>query len=148
MRSSILPGFLASGNGLSQSLTFLPEDRRLGERVDHEHVPIGSGNETLGTRLEHVHADGCSMVVVRILFACYQLSMYSSVKYKVKLSSGSTPVFSSNIGLKQGCKMSPSLFNVFINDIPELLNQIVIRCILKPPPFSHPPPLPLLMTGP
>jgi hypothetical protein len=49
--------------------------------------------------------------------------MYSSVKYKVKLSSGSTPVFSSNIGLKQGCNMSPSLFNVFINnDIPELLN--------------------------
>ena len=27
-----LPGFLASGNGLSQSLAFLPEDRRLGER--------------------------------------------------------------------------------------------------------------------
>jgi hypothetical protein len=26
------PGFLASGNGLSQSLAFLPEDRRLGER--------------------------------------------------------------------------------------------------------------------
>jgi hypothetical protein len=25
-------GFLASGNGLSQSLAFLPEDRRLGER--------------------------------------------------------------------------------------------------------------------
>ena len=50
--------------------------------------------------------------------------MYSSIKYKVKLSSGSTPVFSSNIaiGLKQGCNMSPSLFNVFINDIPELLN--------------------------
>ena len=60
---------------------------------------------------------GCSKNFVRIL-----LSMYSSVNYKVKLSSGSTPVFSSNIGLKQGCNMSPSLFNVFINDIPELLN--------------------------
>ena len=48
--------------------------------------------------------------------------MYSSVKYKVKLSSGCTPAFSSNIGLKQGCNMSPSLFNVFINDIPELLH--------------------------
>ena len=56
--------------------------------------------------------NGCSKNFVRIL-----LSMYSSVKYKVKLSSGSTPVFSSNIGLKQGCNMSPSLFNVFINDI-------------------------------
>jgi hypothetical protein len=27
-----VPWFLASGNGLSQSLTFLPEDRRLGEQ--------------------------------------------------------------------------------------------------------------------
>ena len=71
---------------------------------------------------------GCSknFIITRML-----LSMYSSVKYRVKLSSGSTPVFSSNIGLKQGCNMSPSLFNVFINDIPELLKilQIVIRCI-------------------
>ena len=47
--------------------------------------------------------------------------MYSSVKYAVKLSTGSTPLFSSSTGLKQGCNMSPSLFKVFINDIPELL---------------------------
>jgi hypothetical protein len=46
--------------------------------------------------------------------------MYSSVRAAVKLNAGITPSFASNIGLKQGCNLSPTLFNVFINDIPEL----------------------------
>ena len=58
---------------------------------------------------------GCSKNFVRVL-----LSMYSSVRVAVKLNAGVTPFFTSNIGLKQGCNLSPTLFNVFINDIPEL----------------------------
>ena len=50
--------------------------------------------------------------------------MYSSVRVTVKLNAGVTPFFISNIGLKQGCNLNPTLFNVFINDILELFTPI------------------------
>ena len=66
--------------------------------------------------------------------------MYSSVRAAVKLNAGVTPSFASNIGLKQGCNLSPTLFNVFINDIPELfiskdcdpmyLGETKVNCLL------------------
>ena len=48
------------------------------------------------------------------------LSMYSSVVTSVKLQNGITPFFKSDIGVKQGCNLSPTLFNIFVNDIPSL----------------------------
>ena len=61
---------------------------------------------------------GCSKKFVAIL-----LNMYSSVKSAVKLEQGVTPFFQSHIGVKQGCNLSPTLFNIFINDIPNLFNS-------------------------
>lgn len=46
-----------------------------------------------------------------------------SVKYSVKLEDGTTPFFSSFVGVKQGCNLSPTLFNIVINDIPNLFND-------------------------
>ena len=43
--------------------------------------------------------------------------------YSVKLKDGVTPPFQSYIGLKQECNLSPTLFNIFINDIPNLFNR-------------------------
>ena len=60
---------------------------------------------------------GCSKKFVAML-----LSMYSSVKAAVKLEQGITPFFQSFTGVKQGCNLSPSLFNIFINDIPKLFS--------------------------
>ena len=40
-------------------------------------------------------------------------AMYSVVKYSVKLQSDLTDPFLSNIGVKQGCILSPLLFNIF-----------------------------------
>ena len=49
-------------------------------------------------------------------------SMYSKVEYKVKLSHGDTQNINSNLGLKQGCPLSPMLFNLYIDDINEIFD--------------------------
>ena len=49
--------------------------------------------------------------------------MYSSVRYSVKLEDGTTPFFNSFIGVKQGCNLSPTLFNIFLNDVPNLFDD-------------------------
>ncbi len=40
----------------------------------------------------------------------------------MKLSDGITEYFETNIGVKQGCVISPTLFNIFLNDIPNIFN--------------------------
>ncbi len=50
-------------------------------------------------------------------------NMYSKSKACVKLSNGTTEYFETNIGVKQGCVISPSLFNLFLNDIPEIFDE-------------------------
>ena len=65
-------------------------------------------------------------------------SIYSNTKYCIKLNQGVTPYFDSHRGVKQGCNLSPSLFNVFVNGIcdevdnfdPADLNGIKFNCIL------------------
>ena len=55
-------------------------------------------------------------------------NMYEKTKLSVCLPRGVTEFFSSNVGLKQGCNMSPILFNLFKNDTNEISDV----------PFSHP----------
>jgi hypothetical protein len=50
-------------------------------------------------------------------------SMYTDVSYSVKLHNGLSDSFASHKGVKQGCVLSPSLFNLFISDLPDIFDS-------------------------
>ena len=66
--------------------------------------------------------------------------MYAKTKLCVKVDSTHiTDFFSSDIGVRQGDNLSPNLFKLFINDLPEifddscspiLLNNLKVNCLM------------------
>ena len=50
-------------------------------------------------------------------------SLYGDVNYSIRLGDHILDPISSNLGLKQGCPLSPLLFNIYINNIAEYLNS-------------------------
>ena len=50
-------------------------------------------------------------------------SMYDNVLYRVKIDGYLSPQISSSIGVKQGCVMSPILFNLFLSDLPNIFSN-------------------------
>ena len=49
--------------------------------------------------------------------------MYHGLTSVVELSDGITPLFESFVGLRQGCNLSPMLFNIFINNLTEIFDE-------------------------
>ena len=53
-------------------------------------------------------------------------SLYDATKSAVKLGHYLTDTFPVNFGVKQGCKMSPSLFSIYVNDLAEDIRALNI----------------------
>ena len=49
--------------------------------------------------------------------------LYSKTQYSVYLENASTDWFTVNSGVKQGCTLSPTLFNIYINDLVDYLKS-------------------------
>ena len=50
-------------------------------------------------------------------------NVYKKIKLSVRLPRGITEIFPANEGLKQGCNVSPTLFDLFISDINEIFDE-------------------------
>ena len=50
------------------------------------------------------------------------ISMYSNDKSAVKIDNKLTEFFTCHDGVKQGCMLSPTLFNFHLSDLPKFLN--------------------------
>ena len=51
------------------------------------------------------------------------INIYSDIRYRVKASNNYSKDFPSYAGVKQGCILSPALFNTFLSDLPEIFNK-------------------------
>ena len=49
--------------------------------------------------------------------------MYSGMTGQVKSEGFLSDIFDITIGLRQGCNLIPHLFNIYINDLPQLLKE-------------------------
>ncbi len=50
--------------------------------------------------------------------------MYRKVTCRVKTKKGFTDKFPISVGTQQGCNLSPSLFNCYMNDLPNVLERV------------------------
>ena len=68
--------------------------------------------------LNHLKSLGINGIFQRNIAA-----MYAKTEYQVKLKNEHSPNIQSNLGLKQGCPLSPMLFNLYIDNIKDIFDQ-------------------------
>ena len=65
------------------------------------------------------------------------VTMYTKTEYCIKLKNGYTRPINSNLGLKQGCPLSPMLFNLYIDDIDEFFDDTCDPVIIQHEEINH-----------
>lgn len=66
-------------------------------------------------RLKHLGINGIFLKNIE--------SMYEKTMYSIKINKGYLDAIDSNLGLKQGCPLSPMLFNLYIDDIDSIFQE-------------------------
>jgi exonuclease III len=108
MNNFILLHFIHKYRRLSQPLyaCFLDLSKAY-DRVVRQHV------------WDRLHGFGCRG---KLLFAV--ASLYTNLTYSVKFQNGASAPFHTNSGLRQGCPLSPFLFNVIIQKLWEIMQDL------------------------
>ncbi len=82
----------------------------------------------LKSAFDTVWRDGLLYMLIKMKvstkFIALISNMYSKVTGRVRTREGYTQDFPIHVGTKQGCNFSPSLFNCYINDLPEVLDNL------------------------
>ena len=91
-----------------------------GERLYAAFIDFKKAYDTVSRSilLDSLHSIG-----VGSKFAENIKAIYNQVQYTIKVKGKVMDPISSNLGLKQGCPLSPLLFNLYINDIAKYLNK-------------------------
>ena len=65
------------------------------------------------------------------------VAMYTKTEYCIKLKNGYTRPIDSNLGLKQGCPLSPMLFNLYIDDIDKIFDDTCDPVTIQNEKLNH-----------
>ena len=65
------------------------------------------------------------------------IAMYKNTSYKIKLTNGFLDPLECNLGLKQGCPLSPMLFNLYIDDVENIFDDQCNPVILQEEKIHH-----------
>lgn len=63
--------------------------------------------------------------------------MYSNTTTSIKLPTGITEEFDTNVGIRQGDGLSPLLFCLFIDDVSEIFDAVCMTCKIGSMNVSH-----------
>ena len=98
--------------------------QKLGKKIHTVFVDFAKFYDTIdhGILLDKLYNLGISGNVFNVI-----KNMYRNVQYSVKINQENgarlAPAFKSNIGLKQGCPLSPTLANLFLHDIHKIFDS-------------------------
>ncbi len=83
----------------------------------------------LFTRLRDIGVGGLFLINIK--------AMYENISYKIMLGDGYLDPITSNLGLKQGCPLSPMLFNLYIDDVGDVFDADCDPVTITDASISH-----------